>query len=378
MTVSGEWRLPGRHALGEGAPARWLHPGAWWLWAFGLATAASRTTNPLLLGLLIAVAAVVVRARRPEAPWARTFRFFLALGAVVVTVRVVTQALLGAGSQGPLLFTVPQVPLPSFLAGISLGGAVHLGDITYGFTDGLRLATLLICLGAATSLASPSRMLKAMPAALYEIGVAVVVALTFAPQLVSDITRVRQAQRLRGRKISGVRGWWISVVPVVNGSLERSVRLAAAMDSRGYGRQADVPAAVRRSTAGLLLLGVGGVVLGLYGTLSGGEAAALGPPIMLVGISVAVLGLTMSGRRQVRTHYRPDPFALPEWLVAASGLMVAAVFIVIAAQPAAPLLWGLGTGAPLLPAVAAAACVAGSLPAVLAPALPEAVRRPWT
>ena len=29
---------------------RTLHPGAWWLWALGLATAASRTTNPLLLG----------------------------------------------------------------------------------------------------------------------------------------------------------------------------------------------------------------------------------------------------------------------------------------------------------------------------------------
>ena len=37
-----------------------LHPGAWWLWALGLATAASRTTQPLLLGLVIAVTAYVV------------------------------------------------------------------------------------------------------------------------------------------------------------------------------------------------------------------------------------------------------------------------------------------------------------------------------
>lgn len=376
MTVTGTLRLPGRHTLGEGAPARWLHPGAWWLWAIGLAAAASRTTNPLLLALLIAVAALVVRARRPDAPWARSFGFFLLLGAVVVAVRVATQVLLGAGSQGPLLFELPQVPLPQFLAGVSLGGPVYLGDLTYGFTDGLRLATLLICLGAATSLASPSRMLKAVPAALYEVGVAVVVALTFAPQLVSDVGRVRQAQRLRGRNISGLRGWWITVVPVVNGSLERSVRLAAAMDSRGYGRQADVPVAVRRATTALLLIGVGGVVLGLYGTLSGGDAAAYGPPIMLIGIAVAVLGLAFAGRRQVRTHYRPDPFALAEWLVAASGLTVAVVFIVLAGEPMSPLLWNLGTGLPTVPIAAAVACVAGCLPAVLAPALPEAVRRP--
>ena len=40
-----------------------LHPGAWWLWALGLATAASRTTNPLLLGLILAVVAYVVACR---------------------------------------------------------------------------------------------------------------------------------------------------------------------------------------------------------------------------------------------------------------------------------------------------------------------------
>ena len=32
---------------------RALHPGAWWLWAVGLAAAASRTTNPLLLALVV-------------------------------------------------------------------------------------------------------------------------------------------------------------------------------------------------------------------------------------------------------------------------------------------------------------------------------------
>ena len=34
-----------------------LHPAAWWLWAVGLVAAATQTTNPLLLGLMVAVAA---------------------------------------------------------------------------------------------------------------------------------------------------------------------------------------------------------------------------------------------------------------------------------------------------------------------------------
>ena len=41
-----------------------LHPVAWWVWALGLATAASLTTNPLVLLTLAGVAIVVVLARR--------------------------------------------------------------------------------------------------------------------------------------------------------------------------------------------------------------------------------------------------------------------------------------------------------------------------
>lgn len=376
MTALHPLRVRSEHALGHRAPGRWLHPGAWWLWALGLAAAASRTSNPLALGLLIGAAAIVVRARRPDAPWARSFTLFLVLGAVVVAIRVITQMIFGTGATGALLFTLPEVGLPAFFAGVSLGGPVYAGDLVVGFVEGLRLATMLICLGAAASLASPSRMLKAVPAALYELGVAVVVALTVAPQMVTDLLRVRSAQRLRGRRVSGLRGWWSATVPVINGSLERSVQLAAAMDSRGYGRTAQVPASIRVGTQALLLLGVGGILLGLYGSLSGGQAATFGPPIIVVGVSVAAVGLALAGRRQIRTRYRPDPWGLPEWLVAACGIAAAALFMVLAAQPGAALTMPV---APLaLPALPWAVAVIGLIaagPAVLAPPLPEAVRR---
>ena len=57
--------------------ARWLHPGAWWLWSLSLAAAASQTTNPLLLALLIGSAVIVVASRKPQAPWGKSFNFFL-------------------------------------------------------------------------------------------------------------------------------------------------------------------------------------------------------------------------------------------------------------------------------------------------------------
>ena len=51
-----------------------LHPVAWWVWALGMATAASFTTNPLVLLTIVAVATLVVLARRSEQPWADAFR----------------------------------------------------------------------------------------------------------------------------------------------------------------------------------------------------------------------------------------------------------------------------------------------------------------
>ena len=61
-----------------------LHPVAWWLWAVGLAVAASFTTNPWLLLLLIGVACLAVAARRSAQPWADSFRIYLWLGVAIV------------------------------------------------------------------------------------------------------------------------------------------------------------------------------------------------------------------------------------------------------------------------------------------------------
>ena len=67
---------------------RALNPVAWWLWAIGLAVAASRTSNPLLLLLIFAVLGLVVAVRRPQASWARGYRFYLLMAGLVIALRV--------------------------------------------------------------------------------------------------------------------------------------------------------------------------------------------------------------------------------------------------------------------------------------------------
>jgi len=353
---------------------RLLHPGAWWIWALGLAVAAARTTNPLLLLLIAAVAGVVVAERRVAGPWGRSYLAFAKFGLVVIAIRVVLEILIGASDLGPTLFILPEVPLPDWMAGVKLGGIVTLSGLLLAVFEGLRIAVMLICIGAVNSLVNPSRLLRIVPAALYEVGVAVVVCMTTAPILVSDAGRIREARRLRGQPTAGPRAWAQMALPLFSGALERSVALAASMDSRGYGRTAGLSRTTRRITAGLLLLGILGVLLGLYGLLDGSTpgvagVAVLGWPLLLVGAGLAAAGSLLAGRRVSRTRYRPDAWKLPEWLVALCGVVPAAVFIMLGSDqaltgPTTPPTW------PEIPFVALVSLLVAMLPAAIAPPPP--------
>ena len=143
---------------------RELHPAAWWIWALGMATAATRTTNPLLLGAIIAVVAFVVSARRGDAPWSSGFRGYVVAALVVIAVRVALRTVLDGQYGEHVLLHLPELPLPSAAEGIRIGGPVSLEGLLAAFYDGLRLATLILCIGAANVLANPKRLLKSTPA----------------------------------------------------------------------------------------------------------------------------------------------------------------------------------------------------------------------
>jgi energy-coupling factor transport system permease protein len=344
-----------------------LHPGAWWLWALGLAAAASRTYNPVPLALILSVGWFVVAARRSSAPWARAYGAFLKLSLALIVVRILFQALLSTGSQGStVLFTLPQLALPAG-SGLKLGGVVSLEAVLQAFYEGLQLATILCCVGAANALGSARRLLRYVPGALYEIGVACVIAVTFAPQLITDAARIRAAHRLRGQNPRGLAALRRLGMPVLEGALEQSVDLAAAMDSRGYGRTTDAGRVSRRLTAVLVFGGLFGVCVGVYGLLDGTTASWLGLPMLVGGSAMAALGVHVGGRRTGRTRYRPDPWALPEWLVAGSGLVAAVLMFVNVHTDPAQLVLASATATPPVPVLACIGILVGIAPAFLAP-----------
>jgi len=343
-----------------------LHPVAWWLWALGLAGAASMTTNPLALLLLVGVAAVVVAVRRSDHPWSDSFGLYVALGVAIVLVRVVFRIVFGGVEGGRVLLDLPEVPLPDWVAGIRLLGPVTQESLLAGLYDGLRLAAIVICVGAANSLANPKRLLKSVPPALYEVGTALVVAVTVFPQLADSVRRVRAAQALRGGTGGRVGRLRRFLVPVLEDALERSLALAAGMDARGYGRAPGLDRRQRAVTGALLLLGLCGICVGVYAVLDFTAPRYLAGPMLLAGASAAVAGLWSAGRRVQRTRYRPDRWRLPELLVAASGLVVAWVMYevgdteILVAHPGVEVV-------PTLSVLALAGILAGLVPALAAP-----------
>lgn len=348
-----------------------MHPLAWWAWALALAVASTRTTNPVVLVLVLAAVVLVVGVRRGDGPGARAFRGYLLLGAGVVVLRILFHVLVGIKSPGPVLLDLPRVASPPWAVGVELLGPVTLTGLLTAAYAGLRLATLIICFGAANALADPRRTLRSLPAALHQVGTAVVIAVSVAPQLVASAAEVRRAQRLRGLEPRGMRAVLSTAVPVLTDALDRSLALAASMDSRGYARA--LPGHSDRGVLALLLGALLAAAIGVYGLLDGTSPGWMGVPVLLTGGAAGAAGLVLAGRQVRRTRYRPDRWGVAETTVAASGVLAAAVLIAAAATDPAladpslsPLTW------PTAPPVALVCALLAAAPAVLRrPATPD-------
>lgn len=353
-----------------------IHPAAWWLWALGLAVAALRVTNPVVL-LLLAGVVVVVGAVGAEGPEARrTLRAAMVLAAVVLVARVLLQLSFGHRTgDGHVLLSLPSVPMPSWAAGITIGGPVTAESVLAALATGLRLAVVLLCFGAANVLGPARRLLRSLPPVAHEAAVALTVAVCFVPELTASLARVREARLLRGRPTSGLAGLRGMAVPVLEDALDRSIALAASMGARGFGRRG--PARSRaRSRAGLLvaLLGSALVLVGGYGSLAGEVPAPI--PMLIVGLLLLVAASLLSARQAIRTRHRPDGFGWAAVLVAGSG-WAAAILLDLAGRidptattwSASPLAW------PTVSPLALLASLLASAPGLLLASAPSPARR---
>ena len=300
-----------------------VHPIAWWIWALGIAVATTRTPGAASTGLLIGAVVFVVVLCRDDSTFARAFPAYLVLAGAIVVIRMIFYILVGVkGGGGAVVLPLPAIPLPEWAGGIELLGPVGVTGLASAASAGLALAALLLCFGAAVALTNPQRTLRSLPASLHLLGTTTVIALTFAPQLVESWNRVRRAQGLRGRRLRGRRAVAATTLPVLQDALDRSLTIAASMDSRGYAR-------IHRGSSApvitLLLIALLGAVLGSYALLDGTSPPWLAVPLLVSGAVTAAAGSIIAGRRILTTRYRPDPWGLREYLIASSGAAVAAL-----------------------------------------------------
>jgi energy-coupling factor transporter transmembrane protein EcfT len=212
-----------------------LHPFTWWLWAFGLAIAIVRFDSTWFTVSCVGAVMVIVYSFRDDAPWAKSFDWTLKLSLWILALRTFIGITIGVPIPGTEIFRLPIVPLPSWMPGIRIGGGVTLERLSSALSEGLLICSIIVIFGAAASLTSPHRLLRVLPVYIYEFAVAVVIATSVLPQLVTSVKRIRMAQRLRGQDTRGFTSWKRVAIPLLEESLARSLDLAAAMDSRGYG-----------------------------------------------------------------------------------------------------------------------------------------------
>ena len=324
---------------------RLVHPGAWWLWAAGLATAGIATSNPLLLLALCTLSVVVATQRGHRHVASTTILGFVKIAVFVVTVRIVIQVLFGQRSPGHTLFTIPSVTLPSWLAGVSLGGPVTTEALLTALQGGLKLAVILLAFGAANALASPRDLLRSMPGVFHEVAVAITVALCFTPELMASVRRLHEARRLRGRPTRGIAGMRGILVPALEDALESATMLAASMGSRGFGRSIG-HASTPRLNRGLVITGVLIVIVGGYGVLASDSTVPVPIPVSLLGLVLVSVGVIRSHRRAARTRYRRASFTLAAGLIGLLGWIPAASFWVLSRLGATGIQW---SASPLSP-----------------------------
>jgi energy-coupling factor transport system permease protein len=213
-----------------------FHPLTWWCGAIAIAIAVSVAHHTAFnLAVVGGMCLIVYRVNRnaiDQSPWSRGLWFALKIAAIIIVIRTFIGIAIGVPIPGNTLFELPIVDLPEWMAGIRIGGAITQERLTFAFAEGVQIATLICIFAAATSLTSPHRLLRQMPVFIYEFGVALVIATSVLPQLVTSATRIKSAQRMRGIQR---RGWAGVALPLLEESLARSLDLAAAMDSRGYG-----------------------------------------------------------------------------------------------------------------------------------------------
>ena len=107
-----------------------IHPIAIWAWAFALAILQSRSTTLSILIISTIIFISFFRFRKGKSrslsDQQNPIRIAIYFALFAAVIRLMFGIIIGVPQSGNILFTLPNLPLPNWLAGITIGGAVSL------------------------------------------------------------------------------------------------------------------------------------------------------------------------------------------------------------------------------------------------------------
>jgi energy-coupling factor transport system permease protein len=305
-----------------------LHPITWVAWTAAVAASATLTQNPFYLAIMLGVVAIQYAAASRDHPRARGWNSLLRL-ALGVALLVIPFNALNAHAGDHVLFRLPESwPL--------IGGKITLEAVLWGTSTALGLLTLLVLFAAFNLVIDQAQILRLTPSFVYEAGLVVSIALTFVPQMMISAQEIREAQRIRGHRIKGVRDMLPLVMALLTTGLERSLQLAESMEARGFGNVRPVPA--RRDVLLKLLsvVSLSGILGSTFALTYFSRLAWLGWSGLGASVLLLVGVLWAQGKRVRRTHYRRERWSWRDGgAIGASTVVFALMIAVRIAQPLA-------------------------------------------
>jgi energy-coupling factor transport system permease protein len=332
----------------------------WLTWALAAVVVVQVAPSPLYVTLVLATCALVSAAHRVTA--GNAFRLLLIAGIVMAGVRLVLTALTTHGI-GKVLFTLPEVTLPRLLGGFTVGGTIEREVILQSLAEGYAIVALLGIFGAFNSVVSHHELLGSAPRAFHEAGLVVTIAAAFVPSTVASWQASREADRARTGGIVRRRGRLArTVVPVLETGMERSLRLADSMDSRGFARHPPGPADTASAWGALIaLMALAGSFVALIGRRS-----LLATVLAVSGTLLLVASVTLASKASPRERYRPRTLGVDDAFVLSTTALAIALVALSAIGDEDTLRWSaLPLQAPGLAPLPAAGVLALAVPAFL-------------
>jgi energy-coupling factor transport system permease protein len=291
--------------------------------------------NPLYVGLVVLICALLVSLHRTDRVLSRAFPVLVGLGVAFAAVRVGLTVLTTHGSGGTVLLTLPEATLPRLLGGFTVGGAIEAPVLAQAVADAVPVIGIMAAFGAFNSVVVHHELLRSVPQAFHEPALVVTVAITLVPATMRAAQETREADRARAgtaRRRGRIRR---TLLPVLETGMERAVSLAESMDSRGFARRRATrteQVASWITLAGLVLVAGGFVALVAREELSAVVLGAAGAALVLGAIVVA-------SRAGEITRYRPRRLGGADVAVMATSVACPVLLATLSALGEPTLMW---------------------------------------